>query len=118
MTCEDTTAVRLTWEIQEHEPFSKVWICRGYGRATTTAAPADIARAVLAGHLATEPERDREALRALAYTDTSGPRIVTEEQLAAGDWTADETVLQALPTHLRDALAAAATPRPGASPAL
>ncbi|MFF9003694.1 hypothetical protein ACF1GW_39015 [Streptomyces achromogenes] len=117
MTCEDTTAVRLTWEIQELEPYSKVWICRGYGRATTTAAPADIARAVLAGHLATRTEHGEETFRALAYTDTSGPQFVTEDQLA-GAWTAAETVLQALPTHLRDALAAAATPRPGASPAL
>jgi hypothetical protein len=105
MTCEDTTAVRLTWEIQELDPFSKVWICRGYGRATTTAAPANIARAVLASHLTTQTGHDRETLRALSYTDTSGPHVVTEDQLADDGWTADDAVLQALPTHLRDALA-------------
>lgn len=106
MTCEDTTPVRLTWEIQERVPFSEVWVCRGSGRATTTAQPADIARAVLAGHLAARPARGGETFRALAYTDTAGPRIVTADQLADDGWMADPAVRQALPTHLRDALPA------------
>lgn len=105
MTCEDTNPVRLTWEIQQQEPFSGVWICRASGRATTTAQPADIAVAVLAGHLATHPARDGETFRALAYTDTGSPCIATVDQLAEDGWTADPAVRQALPTHLRDALA-------------
>lgn len=105
MTCEDTPA-RLTWEIQQQEPFSRVWICRAIGRATTIAQPADIARAVLAGHLTTRPARAGETFRAIAYTDTGGPCIVTADQLTADGWTADPAVRQALPTHLREGLPA------------
>ncbi len=105
MTCEDEPS-RLTWEVQLHEPFSRVWICKAYGRVTTTATPADIARAVLAGHLTAKPPRGGETFRALAYTDTDGPCIVTVDQLAADGWTADPAVRQALPTHLREGLPA------------
>ncbi|MEU8469617.1 hypothetical protein AB0F30_17115 [Streptomyces sp. NPDC029006] len=108
MTCEDTTAVRLTWELQQLEPFSKVWICRGYGRATTTAAPADIARAVLAGHLAATPAGAGETFRGLAHAGDGPPHIITTDQLPADDgWTADPDVRQALPIYLREALASA-----------
>jgi hypothetical protein len=104
MSCEDTPS-RLTWEIQLYEPCSRVWICKGYGRATTTAAPADIARAVLAGYLAASPPRATETLRAVARPD--GGRAVT---VGAGDLdpdavTTDPAVRQALPLYLRDALA-------------
>ena len=101
MTCED--ASRLTWEVQLLEPFSKVWICRAYGRATTTAAPADIARAVLAGHLATKPPRGGETFRAIAYTDHARA-TVTADQLTADGWEVDPAVREALPLSLRDAL--------------
>lgn len=104
MTCEDNQPARITWELQQLEPFSRVWICRASGRATTTAAPADIARAVLASHLATQPVRCGETFRALAHTATGGPCIVTVDQLAEDGWSADPAVRQALPTHLRDAL--------------
>ena len=106
MTCEDNPS-RLTWEVQLYEPYSRVWISRGYGRATTTAQPADIARAVLAGHLATTPARPGETFRALAYTDAAQPVFVTADQLAEDAWEAGPAVRQALPAHLRDALSAA-----------
>ena len=106
MTCEDTTPARLTWEIQQQEPFSRVWICRAIGRATTIAPPADIARAVLAGHLTTRPARPGETFRAIAHTGDGAPHIVTADQLADDGWTAGPDVRQALPTHLREALPA------------
>lgn len=108
MTCEDTTtAVRMSWEIQAYEPYSRVWICKGYGRATTTAAPADIARAVLTGHLAAHDARTGETFRAIARPDTGGPVIVTANDLKDGDeWEAGPAVYEALPHHLRQGLAA------------
>ncbi|MGP3737888.1 hypothetical protein ACTWJ9_33435 (plasmid) [Streptomyces sp. GDS52] len=105
MTCEDTP-VRLAWEIQCYEPYSRVWICKGYGRATTTADPADVAAAVLAGHLTVHPPRSGETFRALARPDTGQPVTVTCDQLPADGWTADAAVRQALPLYLREALAA------------
>ncbi|MFF7476578.1 hypothetical protein [Streptomyces sp. NPDC008092] len=103
MTCEDTP-VRLTWEIELLEPFSRVWLCRGYGRATTSADPADIARAVLAGYLAGTPARGGETFRAIARTDTGTEAVVTAAELTAGGWEAGPDVRQALPEYLRDAL--------------
>lgn len=108
MTCEDNqgTPARITWLIELYEPFSRVWICKGYGRATTTADPAAIAAAVLAGHLAAHPPRRGETYRATARPDTGQPVTVTADQLPASGWTADAAVRQALPLYLRDALAA------------
>jgi hypothetical protein len=108
MTCEDTegTSARITWEVQLYEPCSRVWICKGYGRATTTANPADIARAALAGYLAGSPGRGGETFRALARPDTGDPVVVTADQLTDGEWTVDPAVRQALPVYLREALAA------------
>jgi hypothetical protein len=105
MTCEDTPT-RLTWEIQLYEPCSRVWICRGYGRATTTASPVDIARAALAGYLAASPGRGGETFRALARPDTGEPVVVTAEDLDDEAVAADPAVRQALPLYLRDALPA------------
>lgn len=105
MTCEDN-AVRLAWEIQLYEPCSQVWICKGYGRATTTADPTDVARAVLAGYLALSPPRGTETFRAHARPDHGEPVTVTADQLPAGGWTAGPDVRQALPLYLRDALTA------------
>lgn len=104
MTCEDTPS-RLTWEIQLHEPHCGVWICKGYGRATTTAQPADIARAVLAGYLAASPPRYRESLRAIARPDGGAGVTVTAADLDPDAVTTDPAVRQALPLYLRDALA-------------
>jgi hypothetical protein len=106
MTCEDTPS-RLTWEVQLYEPFSRVWICRGLGRATTSADPADIARAVLAGYLAANPPRSGETFRAVARTDTGQAATITIDQLADDGWTADPAVREALPLYLREALAQA-----------
>lgn len=106
MTCEDTpTTHRLTWEVQLHEPFSGVWICRAWGRTTTTATPADIARAVLAGHLATHPARHGETFRAIARPDDGTAATVTSDQLTGDGWTAGPAVREALPIYLREALA-------------
>lgn len=106
MTCEDTPS-RLTWEVQLYEPFSRVWICRGLGRATTTASPDDIARAVLASHLTTHPPRPGETFRAIARPDTGQPATVTADQLTDDGWTPDPAVREALPIYLREALAQA-----------
>lgn len=105
MTCEDTP-VRLTWDIQMHEPHSRVWMSKGYGRATTTAAPADIARAALAGYLTIHPPRYGETLRATVRPDTGPPATVTTDQLTTGSWETDPAVRQALPLYLREALPA------------
>jgi hypothetical protein len=103
MSCEDTPS-RLTWEVQLYEPCSRVWICKGYGRATTTAQPTDIARAVLAGYLVAIPPRATETLRAVARPD-GGPAVtVTAADLDPDAVTTDPAVRQALPLYLRDAL--------------
>ncbi|MFF7527263.1 hypothetical protein [Streptomyces pseudovenezuelae] len=104
MTCEDPEPARLTWEIQMYEPHSQVWICKGYGRATTTATPDDIASAVLAGYLAASPPPYGETFRAIARPDGGTPVTVTADQLPDAGWTADPAVRQALPLYLRDAL--------------
>ncbi len=106
MTC-DEQAPRLTWEVQLHEPFSNVWICRWLGRASTSAEPTDVARAVLAGYLAATPPRPGDTFRAVAYTETTGPVFVTTRHLKDDGWMVDQQICAALPTHLRDALAAA-----------
>lgn len=103
MTCEDEPT-RLTWQVELHEPFSGVWICQRYGRATTTATPADIARAVLASHLATSPPRPGDTLRSVAHTDTGIKATVTPDELPCGSWEVDPAVREALPVYLREAL--------------
>jgi hypothetical protein len=108
MSCEDTPA-RLTWAIELHEPHSGVWICRAYGRATTTAAPADIASAVLAGYLAASPPAYGQAFRATARPDGGEAVTVTPDQLPGSGWDVDPAVRQALPLYLRDALPEAGT---------
>jgi hypothetical protein len=106
MTCEDAegTPARLTWEIQMYEPHSQVWMCKGVGRATTTADPTDIAAAVLTGYLAGSPPPYGETVRALARPDDGSPVTVTADQLPASGWETDPAVRQALPLYLRDAL--------------
>lgn len=106
MSCEDTTPApaRITWEINCHEPHSGVWISRAYGRATTTAEPADIARAVLAGHLTAYPPPHGETFRAVVRRDGEPPVTLTSDQLPADGWQAAPVVCDALPIYLRDAL--------------
>lgn len=113
MSCEDTTTTpapapapaRISWEIDYHEPHSGVWIIKAYGRATTTAAPADIARAVLAGHLTAYPPPHGETFRATVRRAGGPPVTVTSDQLPEDGWKADAAVCDALPTYLREALA-------------
>jgi hypothetical protein len=103
MTCEPEEA-RITWEIQLYEPVSGVWISKGVGRATTTAAPADIARAVLAGYLAASPPRYGETLRATVRPDAGEPVTVAAAELDPDAVTTDPAVRQALPAYLREVL--------------
>jgi hypothetical protein len=109
MTCEDHDPARLTWEIQMYEPHSQVWICKGYGRATTTATPPTSPAAVLAGYLAASPPPYGENVRAIARPDDGSPVTVTADQLPASGWETDPAVRQALPLYLRDALPAPGT---------
>jgi hypothetical protein len=102
MPCEDTPGP-LAWQIELYEPSSQVWICRAYGRTTTTAAAEDIARAVLAGYLAARPAGYGETFRAIARPDGGEPVIVDAADLDADAVTTDP-VRQALPLYLRDAL--------------
>ena len=105
MSCEDTP-VPLAWQIELYEPSSKVWICRAHGRATTAAAPHDIARAVLAGYLAARPAGYGETFRAIARPDGGKPVTVNAAELDDDAVTVDAAVRQALPFYLRDALPA------------
>jgi hypothetical protein len=105
MTCEDLQPVRITWVIELYEPHSQVWMGRGLGRATTAAAPLDIAQAVLAGYLTAMPPRSDEVFRAVVRTDTGTVCTVTADGLPEGAWEVTPAVRQALPLYLRDALA-------------
>jgi hypothetical protein len=106
MTCEDTTPARIAWEIQLHEPCTGLWMPRCYGRATTTAAPADVARAALTGYLSITTVWPGQQFRALVQPDGGPPVTVDPGQLPDG-WVPGEDVRQALPLYLRDALRAA-----------
>lgn len=103
MSCEDT-AHRLAWAIELYEPHSRVWICRAYGHTTTTATPADIARAVLTGYLAAQPAGYGETFRAAVRPDGGPPVTVNASDLDPDAVTTDPAVRQALPLYLRDAL--------------
>ena len=104
MTCEDTDPARVAWEIQLYEPHSQVWLSRAHGWATTSAAPTDLARAVLAGYLAAQPAGYGETYRATAHADGGQPVTVNAADLEHDAVTADPAVRQALPLYLRDAL--------------
>ncbi|MET7287403.1 hypothetical protein [Streptomyces sp. NPDC005573] len=103
MSSEDEP-YQLTWEVQLHESVSRVWICKAYGRTTTDAACADIARAVLAGYLAAKQPRPGDVLRAIARPDNGDAVTVTTDQLPSDAWTSDPAALEALPVYLRQAL--------------
>jgi hypothetical protein len=107
MTCEDNQPTRITWEVQLLEPCSRVWMSRGYGRATTTADPLEVARAALTAYLTGHPARPTETFRASVRPD-GGPAVnVTADQVPDG-WKADDAARRALPLYLRDALPATA----------
>lgn len=107
MTCEEDdrpAPARIRWAIELYEPFSRVWMCRGLGHAVTSADPADIARAVLAGYLAASPPAGYgETFRAVVRADGGEPVTVTADQLPDGAWQADPAVREALPEYLRGA---------------
>lgn len=103
MTCEDTQPTRITWEIQLLEPCSRVWMSRGYGRATTTADPLEVARAALTAYLTGHPARPTETFRASVRPD-GGPAVnVTADQIP-DNWTPDPDAHRALPLYLREGL--------------
>lgn len=94
----------VRWEILMHERFSDVWICKDLGRATTSADPAELGRAVLAAYLAGRDSRG-ETFRVVVHTDHECHVVITADQLTAPGWEADPAVCQALPAYLRNALA-------------
>ncbi|MFE9454935.1 hypothetical protein [Streptomyces sp. NPDC006739] len=94
----------VRWEIQMHERFSGVWICKDYGRATISANPTEVGRAVLAAYLAGQDSRG-ETFRVTIRTDSGNPSVVTPGQLTEPSWTADPAICQVLPAYLRNALA-------------
>ncbi|WEO92731.1 hypothetical protein A6P39_000535 [Streptomyces sp. FXJ1.172] len=87
-----------------HERFSDVWICKDLGRATTSANPAELGRAVLAAYLVGRDSRG-ETFRVVVRTDHGNHVVITADQLNGPDWEADPAVRQALPAYLRNALA-------------
>lgn len=95
----------VVWEVQRYEPFSRVWICKGYGRTTTDVDPVELGRAALAGHLARVPARGGETFRAVVRTGAGGSLTVSPDDLRAHGSTVDPDVCQILPGYLRDALA-------------
>ncbi len=101
----ESDAACLVWEVQLYEPFSRVWISKGYGRATTDADPAEFCRAVLVGHLARGPVRCGETFRAVVRTGNGESLTVTADELPTRSRTVDPALCQMLPTYLRDALA-------------
>ncbi|MGW3361215.1 hypothetical protein ACWDFL_38600 [Streptomyces bungoensis] len=93
----------VRWEILMHEPFSGVWICKDFGRATTSVDPAELGRAVLAAYLAGRDSRS-ETFRVVVRTDHGSHLVITADHLTDPGWEADPAVCQALPAYLRNAL--------------
>ncbi len=94
----------VVWEVQRYEPFSRVWICKGYGRTTTDVDPVELGRAALAGHLARVPARGGETFRAVVRTGAGGSLTISPDDLRTHGSTVDPEVCQILPGYLRDAL--------------
>ncbi|MEU1707562.1 hypothetical protein ABZ478_19430 [Streptomyces sp. NPDC005706] len=97
-----TSCVR--WEILMHERFSDVWICKDFGRATTSADPAELGRAVLGAYLAGRDSRG-ETFRVVVRTPNGCQTVITAGHLTDPGWKADPAIRQALPAYLRNALA-------------
>lgn len=87
-----------------HERFSGVWICKGFGHATTGADPAELGRAILAAYLACWSTRG-ETFRVVVRADNGNRSVITPAQLTDPGWEADPAICQALPAYLRNALA-------------
>ncbi|GHA69266.1 MULTISPECIES: hypothetical protein [Streptomyces] len=87
-----------------HERFSRVWICKGFGRATTGADPAELGRTVIAAYLAGRSTQG-QAFRVVVRTDDGSQCVITPGQLAGPGWKAEPAICQALPAYLRNALA-------------
>ncbi|MEU0007998.1 hypothetical protein ABZ079_27935 [Streptomyces sp. NPDC006314] len=94
----------MKWEIQMHEQFSGVWICKDFGRATTGADPTELGRAVLAAYLAGRSTRG-ETFRAVVRAGNDSLSVITPDKLAGPGCRTDPAICQALPVYLRNALA-------------
>ncbi|MFF4442620.1 hypothetical protein [Streptomyces sp. NPDC001621] len=99
----DDVAACVRWEILMHEQFSGVWICKGFGRATTGADPAVLGRAVLDAYVAGRDSRG-ETFRVVVRTDNGYHVVIAADQLTDPGWEADPAVCKALPAYLRNAL--------------
>ncbi|WP_229918212.1 hypothetical protein [Streptomyces canarius] len=73
MSREDIPAC-VRWEILMHERFSRVWICKDFGRATTGADPTELGRTVLAAYLAGRPTQG-ETFRVVVRTDDDSRHV-------------------------------------------
>lgn len=102
----------VRWEIQMHEPCSRVWICRAHGRTTTAVDPTAFGQAVLAAYLTSRPAPYGETFRALIRTGTGSQITVPGAQLPDDAWQPDPALREALPGYLRSALTASDGPAP------
>ncbi|WP_435279402.1 hypothetical protein [Streptomyces sp. 1222.5] len=96
----------VRWEIQMHEPCSRVWICKAHGRTTTPVEPTALGQAVLAAYLTSRPAPYGETFRVLVRTDTGSQLTLAADQLPDGYRTTDPALHEALPGYLRSALTA------------
>ncbi|MFH9090305.1 hypothetical protein [Streptomyces sp. NPDC017673] len=87
-----------------HERFSRVWICKDLGGASTGADPAELGRTVLAAYLAGRSTQG-ETFRVVVHTDDGSRHVITPGQLPGPGSKADPAICQTLPAYLRNALA-------------
>ncbi|WP_435260588.1 hypothetical protein [Streptomyces sp. 1222.5] len=102
----------VRWEIQMHEPCSRVWICKAHGRTTAVVDPTALGQTVLATYLTSRPAPYGETFRVLVRTDTGSPLTLTADQLPDGYSTTDPALHEALPGYLCNAVTASGGPLP------
>ncbi|WP_432030050.1 hypothetical protein [Streptomyces sp. 1222.5] len=102
----------VRWEIQMHEPCSRVWICTAHGRTATPVDPTALGQAVLAAYLTSRPAPYGETFRVFLRTDTGSHLTLTTDQLPDHGPNADPALRDALPGYLREALTASDGPLP------
>ncbi|MEV6841659.1 ANTAR domain-containing protein [Streptomyces sp. NPDC051133] len=96
----------VRWEIQMHEPCSRVWICKAHGRTPTAVDPTAFGQTVLAAYLTNRPAHYGETIRVLVRTNTGNPLILDADQPPYDGWNIDPALHEALPGYLRSALTA------------
>ncbi|MER6434095.1 hypothetical protein ABT272_41395 [Streptomyces sp900105245] len=101
----------VRWEIQMHEPCSRVWICKAHGRTITAVEPTALGQAVLAAYLTSRPAPYGETFRVFLRTSTGSHLHVTTDQLPESGGTTDPALREALPGYLRGALTTSDGPR-------